>query len=85
MTIARDVPLRHTDLAPKECLFRAYENGSLISVVPFVSRLIQAGIRSKWYTTPTFELISSLLGSSLQILGLWQLFVFWLKFIDYLI
>jgi CCR4-NOT transcription complex subunit 1 len=52
LTIARDIPLRHVHLPLKECLLTAYETGSMISIVPFVSRVIRLTKRSRLFKPP---------------------------------
>lgn len=52
ITIARDIPLRHNHIPLKECLITAFETGSLISIVPFVSRVLKLTKKSKWFKPP---------------------------------
>jgi len=51
-TIASDIPLKHTDISLKDCLLEAYDKGSLVAVVPFVSRVLQQGRKSQWFRPP---------------------------------
>lgn len=39
MTLNKNKPLLQKDLGLKELLFEAYENGSLIAVIPFVCKV----------------------------------------------
>ncbi|MCQ2816353.1 MAG: DUF3819 domain-containing protein [archaeon] len=51
ITIARDRPIFAMDLDIKELLFKAYEDGRLIIIVPFVAKILEQINLSKVFTT----------------------------------
>lgn len=52
LTLARNKPLYYKDLPIKELLLAAYEKGSLIAIVPFVSKIMGACSTSKIFRIP---------------------------------
>ena len=52
MTLARNKPLRHRDLALKDLLLDAYERGRLIAVVPFIAKVLHGIKESKAFQPP---------------------------------
>lgn len=61
ITIARNKPIHRRDLDLKELLMDAYSNGRLTTVVPFVSKVLEACSRSLVFK-PTQPWIRSILG-----------------------
>ncbi|PRP81377.1 hypothetical protein PROFUN_11064 [Planoprotostelium fungivorum] len=52
MTLSKNKPLLQKDLGLKELLFEAYENGSLIAVIPFVCKVMESCATSKVFKPP---------------------------------
>ena len=52
MTLARNRPVMHIDIAIKELILRAYEQGTLYAILPFVSRILYASVDSKVFHVP---------------------------------
>jgi CCR4-NOT transcription complex subunit 1 len=52
LTIARNLPILHKELALKELILSSYEKGNLIAIVPFVSKILASVPASKVFKTP---------------------------------
>lgn len=52
LTLARNRPVMHVDLAVKELILKAYEQGTLHAVLPFVSKILQGAVDSKVFRVP---------------------------------
>ena len=52
LTLARNRPVMHVDLAVKELIIKAYEHGTLHAVLPFVSKILQGSADSKVFRVP---------------------------------
>lgn len=52
LTLARNRPVMHVDLAVKELVLKAYEHGTLHAVLPFVSKILQGSADSKVFRVP---------------------------------
>eukprot|EP00026_Physarum_polycephalum_P000086 Phypoly_transcript_00086.p1 GENE.Phypoly_transcript_00086~~Phypoly_transcript_00086.p1 ORF type:complete len:2362 (+),score=414.48 Phypoly_transcript_00086:843-7088(+) len=52
ITLAKNKPLYHRDLCPKELLCLAYDQGTFVAVVPFVAKIMEACTQSKVFKPP---------------------------------
>ncbi|KAK6062931.1 CCR4-Not complex component [Seiridium cupressi] len=52
LTIARDQPIKHRNIAFKQLLVEAYDTKRLIVVIPFVCKVLIQGVRSTVYRPP---------------------------------
>merc|ERR1711871_331535 len=52
MTLANDKPVLYRDLDMKELLYRAFEEGRLIAVTPFVAKVLEACSKSTVFKPP---------------------------------
>lgn len=60
LTLARNRPIMFVDLALKELVLRAYEQGTLHAILPFVSRIIQTSVDSRVFRVPNPWFVSIL-------------------------
>ena len=52
LTLAKNKPIYHKDLSPKDLLCQAYDQGTLVAVVPFVAKIMEACSQSKVFKPP---------------------------------
>jgi CCR4-NOT transcription complex subunit 1 len=52
LTLAQNKPLHHRDLNPKALLLRAYKQGTMPALVPFVAKILEACMLSKAFRPP---------------------------------
>eukprot|EP00004_Rigifila_ramosa_P003722 TRINITY_DN1396_c0_g1_i5.p1 TRINITY_DN1396_c0_g1~~TRINITY_DN1396_c0_g1_i5.p1 ORF type:complete len:1958 (-),score=482.55 TRINITY_DN1396_c0_g1_i5:140-5680(-) len=52
LTLARNQPILHRDIAFKELILDAYQTGRLIAVIPFVAKVFEACNKSKIFMPP---------------------------------
>lgn len=52
ITLAKNRPLYHRDLCPKDLLCQAYDQGTLVAIVPFVAKIMEACTQSKVFKPP---------------------------------
>lgn len=52
LTLSKNKPLYHRDLSPKDLLCQAYDQGTLVAVVPFVAKIMEACAQSKVFKPP---------------------------------
>jgi CCR4-NOT transcription complex subunit 1 len=52
ITLAKNKPLYHRDLSPKDLLCQGYDQGTLVALVPFVAKIMEACTQSKVFKPP---------------------------------
>lgn len=52
LTLAKNKPLYHRDLSPKDLLCQGYDQGTLVALVPFVAKIMEACTQSKVFKPP---------------------------------
>ncbi|CAG8786237.1 18834_t:CDS:2, partial [Gigaspora rosea] len=52
MTLARNKPIKHKNIAFKELLIEGYDNNRLIVVIPFVCKVLEQACKSKVFKPP---------------------------------
>ncbi|KZV94078.1 Not1-domain-containing protein [Exidia glandulosa HHB12029] len=52
LTLARNQPIKHKNIAFKELLLEGYDNGRLILAIPFVCKILEACAKSKVFQPP---------------------------------
>lgn len=52
LTLAKNKPIYHRDLSPKDLLCQAYDQGTFVAVVPFVAKIMESCSQSKVFKPP---------------------------------